>query len=88
MAPEEKKAKPDKKIAIFIDRKEFKVDDKKTTGAELRTLPEPDIGPEFDLWLEVPRGEDDRIDGDEKVRLKDGMRFFTAPSTINPGRAD
>lgn len=88
MTPTEKKPeKPDKQIVIHIDRKQFKVDAESMTGTELRTLPEPDIGPEFDLWLEVPAGEDDRIDADEQVQLKNGMHFFTAPSTINPGRA-
>lgn len=86
MTPTEKK--PDKQIVIHIDRKQFKVDSESMTGTELRALPEPDIGPEFDLWLEVPACEDDRVDGDEQLPLKNGMHFFTAPSTINPGRAD
>jgi hypothetical protein len=51
----------------------------------LRALPDPDIGPEFDLWLEIPGGEDRRIESGEEVKLKEGMHFFTAPSVINPG---
>jgi hypothetical protein len=89
MTPAEKeKPKPEKEIVIHIDRNQFKVDVAEMTGAALRTLPEPDIGPEFDLWLEVPGGEDERIDAEEPVKLENGMHFFTAPSTINPGRAD
>jgi len=88
MSPTEKKPEKPKKIVIHIDRTKFEVEDKEMTGTELRALPEPDIGPEFDLWLEVPGGEDDRIDAEEPVRLKNGTHFFTAPSTINPGRAD
>lgn len=85
MSPTEKKPK---KIVIHIDRTKFEVEDREMTGAEIRALPEPDIATEFDLWLEVPNGEDDRIEADEPVRLKNGTHFFTAPSTINPGRAD
>jgi hypothetical protein len=88
MSPNENKPEKSKKIVIHIDRTKFEVEDKEMTGTELRALPEPDIGAEFDLWLEVPGGEDDRVDPDEPVRLKNGTHFFTAPSTINPGRAD
>jgi Multiubiquitin len=87
MSPSKSGPKQPKKIVIHIDRTKFEVEDTEMTGTELRALPEPDIGPEFDLWLEVPGGEDDRIEADEPVRLKNGIHFFTAPSTINPGRA-
>jgi Multiubiquitin len=87
MSPSEKRPEQPKKIVIHIDRTKFEVEDTEMTGTELRALPEPDIGSEFDLWLEVPGGEDDRIEADEPVRLKNGTHFFTAPSTINPGRA-
>jgi hypothetical protein len=75
----------DKKIRIKIDRKPYSVKKEKLTGAEIRALPDPDIGAEFDLWLEVPGGEDRKIEAGEEVKLKDGMHFFTAPSHINPG---
>jgi hypothetical protein len=81
-----KPPKPEKQIVIHIDRKKFKVREREMAGSELRTLPDPDIGPEFDLWLEVPGGEDRRIENAQAVKLKDGMHFFTAPSVINPGR--
>jgi hypothetical protein len=85
-APAAKKP-PDtgKQIRIKIDRKPYSVEREKLTGTEIRTLPDPDIGTEFDLWLEVPGGEDRRIEAAEEVRLKNGMHFFTAPSHINPG---
>lgn len=82
----EKPPKSGKQIVIHIDRKQFKVAEGEMTGARLRALPDPDVGPEFDLWLEVPGGEDRRIDNEESVKLKNGMHFFTAPSVINPGR--
>jgi hypothetical protein len=74
-----------KQIVVHIDRKPYKVDDGQLTGAQLRALPDPDVGPEFDLWLEVPGGEDRQIADAEEVTLKEGMHFFTAPSVINPG---
>lgn len=79
--------KKPKEIVIHIDHTEYKVDVTEMTGTGLRALPDPAIGPEFDLWLEVPGGEDDRVENDEDINLKNGIHFFTAPSTINPGRA-
>ena len=76
-----------KQIVIHIDRKPFKVEQEELTGTELRELPDPHIGPEFDLWLEVPGGEDRRIEDGESVKLREGMHFFTAPRVINPGRS-
>ncbi|MFT3864594.1 MAG: multiubiquitin domain-containing protein [Solirubrobacterales bacterium] len=75
----------DKKTVVHIDRKSYEVREPELTGAQLRQLPDPAVGPEFDLWLEVPGGEDRRIGDDEEVVLKKGMHFFTAPSVINPG---
>lgn len=77
----------EKQIVIHIDRTKFKVRKGEMTGAQLRALPDPDVGPEFDLWLEVPGGEDRKIENGQEVKLKDGMHFFTAPSVINPGRS-
>jgi len=82
-----KPPKPEKQVVIHIDRKPFKVMEDEMSGTELRSLPDPDIGPEFDLWLEVPGGEDKRIENEEAVKLRNGMHFFTAPSVINPGRS-
>jgi Multiubiquitin len=79
------KRPPEKQIVIHIDRKPFKVAEEELTGSALRALPDPDIGPEFDLWLEEPGGEDKRIENEEPVKLRNGMHFFTAPSVINPG---
>lgn len=82
-----KPPKPEKQVVIHIDRKPFKVREDEMSGAELRSLPDPGIGPEFDLWLEVSGGEDRRIENEEAVKLRNGMHFFTAPSVINPGRS-
>jgi hypothetical protein len=76
----------DKTTVVYIDQRPYSVTAKRLTGAELRRLPDPDIGPEYDLWLEGEGGEEDRkIQDAEEVRLKKGIHFFTAPSHINPG---
>jgi hypothetical protein len=77
-----------KRVTIHIDQAQFKLDADSLTGAELRALPDPDIGPDRDLYLEVHGpGEDELIESDQRVELKNGMHFFTAPAAITPGRA-
>jgi hypothetical protein len=70
---------------IKIDRTEFKVKEHFRTGAELRALPNPPIGPDRDLFEVVPGGSDEKIAETQKVKMRDGLRFFTAPAQINPG---
>jgi hypothetical protein len=48
-------------IVIHIDKHEFRVDDMPMTGLQLRSVPPMPIGPEFDLWEEVPGGTDVKI---------------------------
>lgn len=74
-----------KVFEIKIDRTEYKVRKEVLTGAELRKLPEPDIGPERDLFEVVPGGSDLKIEDKMGVKMRDGLRFFTAPAQINPG---
>ena len=71
---------------IKIDRAQFKVTKKALTGAQLRRLPDPHIGPDRDLFEVVPGGSDRKIELTEEVKMRDGLRFFTAPAQINPGR--
>ncbi|MFT4212501.1 MAG: multiubiquitin domain-containing protein [Microbacterium sp.] len=72
-------------ITIRIDRVEYEVFQRKMTGAELRALPSPDVAADRDLWRDVPDKRDVKVQDEDIVRLKDGMRFFTAPGRINPG---
>lgn len=73
-------------IKIHIDKKLREAQKTPMTGAELRDLAEPKIGPERDLYLEVSgRGQDRLIRNDEPVDLENGMHFYSAPSTVNPG---
>ena len=70
---------------IQIDRVHYTVDKPQMTGAELRKVPPTPIGPERDLFRVVPGGQDVKVEDNDVVEIKNGMRFFTAPSNINPG---
>jgi len=71
---------------IHIDHSMYKVEGSAITGAQLRQLPTPAIGPDMDLWQDVPGSNDIRIEDSDTVALKNGMHFFTAPAVIAPGR--
>lgn len=73
------------KFKIKIDREDFVVRQEVLTGAELRRLPNPDIGADRDLFEVVPGGSDKKIELTNRVKMRDGLRFFTAPAQINPG---
>ena len=84
-----KKDKPDegpKHFEIRIDRDHFTVEADSLTGQQLRRLPNPDIGPDRDLFEVVPGGSDRKIEPQTVVEMRSGLRFFTAPAQINPGR--
>ena len=78
--------KPDPKGSrIRIDRVEYTVTQEKLNGEELRQVPSPPIPKDRDLYLVVPGHDDRKIKDDDTVEMRDGLRFFTAPNTINPG---
>lgn len=73
-------------ISVIIDNVTCFAPARQMTGAELRNLPEPPVGPDRDLWQEVGGGELDRIiQSGDAVDLHAQMRFFTVPRVINPG---
>lgn len=76
---------PKVKFKIQIDRTHYTVEQTQMTGVELRNLPEPPIPPERDLFEVVPGGSDKKIEDTTVVKMRNGLRFFTAPGTINPG---
>lgn len=74
-------------IPIEIDHKKYDAPRPVMTGSELRALAQPPIGEDRDLFQVVPgKGDDRKIADTEKVELKPGMHFYSAPKTINPGR--
>jgi hypothetical protein len=74
------------RFQIQIDRVHYTVEQDTLTGAQLRGLVAPPLGPDRDLFEVVPGGTDRKIEDAQPVRMRNGLRFFTAPSHINPGR--
>lgn len=70
---------------IQIDRAHFTVSQEQLTGAQLRALPTPPIGPDRDLYEIRPGQPDLLVEDSTVVTMHDGLRFFTAPKQINPG---
>jgi hypothetical protein len=76
---------PGEKLTLVIDGKQYRAPTRKMTGAQLRRVAEPNIGPDYDLWQEVPGGEDNLVDDKERITLRDGMGFYSSSRDINPG---
>jgi hypothetical protein len=73
-------------IRIHIDRQPYFVHKRDVTGTELRDLPKPPIGADFDLWLEEHGDvEDQLVTPTETVHVKEDMHFYSSPNNINPG---
>jgi multiubiquitin len=70
---------------IKIDRTEYTVTARSLSGAQIRALPVPPIGPDRDLFEVVPGNADRKIGENTLVEMRNGLRFFTAPAQINPG---
>jgi len=82
------KSKDKDRYQIQIDRVHYTVTEDTLTGTALRALVTPAIGPERDLFEVVPGGTDRKIEDSDVVRMRNGLRFFTAPSHINPGQRE
>ena len=76
---------PEHMFHIQIDRAHYDVLQPQMTGTDLRNLPPTPIPPERDLFEVVPGHPDRKIEDSDVVEMHDGLRFFTAPATINPG---
>lgn len=71
---------PREKTRIFIDSEPIEVNERRLTGAQLRTLVTP---PADNLWLDVNDAQDHPVASTEPVAIENGMRFFTdRPRTI------
>ena len=75
----------DKTYMIQIDRTKYVVNENRVTGADLRRIPTPPIPPDRDIFEIIPGRPDEKIEDDHNILITDGLRFFTAPNTINPG---
>jgi hypothetical protein len=74
------------RITVYVNRHAFRVPDKPVTGAMLKELPTPPIGPDLDLIRIMHGGESDLfVRPDEVVELEDGTEFFAVPRTIMAG---
>lgn len=79
-------------VHIRVDRVDVEVPldrlrDGTLTGRKIRESVDPPIAADRDLFEIVPGGSDRKIGDDQSVEIRDWMRFFSAPRTINPGRA-
>ena len=74
------------KFQIQIDRVHYEVAAAEMTGAEIRRVPDPPIGPDRDLFEVIPGQPDRKLADADIVEIRNGKRFFTAPGQINPGR--
>lgn len=74
-----------REFQIQIDRTHYTVTMEEMTGSQLRDVPPTPIGPDRDLFEVVPGGSDIKIADNEEVEIRNGLRFFTAPTQINPG---
>jgi hypothetical protein len=72
---------------IQIDRQHYVVHQSEMTGAQLRTVPPSPIPADRDLFEVVPGNPDRKVEDTDLVQIHNGLRFFTAPGTINPGMA-
>lgn len=86
--PDHSEERPHPKVFhIQIDRTHYEVHEAEMTGAQLRQVPPTPIPPERDLFEVVPGHPDRKIENDDVVEIRNGLRFFTAPGTINPGQS-
>ena len=84
--PAPHKGNPETKPTIItLDRAQYEWTEEKINGAQLRRLPPTPIPPQRDLFQIIPGHPDRKIKDDDTVEVHDGLRFFTAPNTINPG---
>ena len=79
------KPEDDKSYTIQIDRTQYVLNENRLTGAGLREIPKPPIPPDRDIFQIIPGRPDRKIKDDDRILITDGLRFFTAPNTINPG---
>jgi len=79
--------KNEKHFNIMIDRNHYKVEASTMTGQQLKAL--ASIQEAYDLFEEQQGpGNDTKIEDKTIVPMKSGLKFFSVPNHINPGRAN
>lgn len=74
-------------VTVVIDEVQCLVEAGKITGHDLRQAADAPVGPDRDLWREVPGdGPDELVEDEQIVVIEEGVRFFTAARHITPGR--
>lgn len=79
------KGPPDKDVVIHIDHKQYKVSEEVMNGSQLRATASPPISGEYDLWLDAPGPDDEKVGDQQSVTLRNGMHFYSVLREINPG---
>ena len=72
-------------VTVVIDGLSYRVRGGVMQASHIRAIPHPPIGPDRDIWLEVPDGSDRFLADQESVDLNEGVHFFTAPQMIMAG---
>ena len=75
---------PGSQITIIVDRKPVHLSQPPATGDALREALA--IPADRDLFLDGTEGDDVIIEGGNPIEVRNGMKFFTAPRHITPGR--
>jgi hypothetical protein len=76
-----------KHVDIVVDTKAVVSENESVTGAIIRRLVSPAIGPERDLYRDIEGAPDEKIEDDEVVTLTKGAEFYSVPTVIAPGRS-
>ena len=84
-SPEELDVHDDEKYEIQIDGKYYHVAQSVMTGAELRKVPDEPIGPERNLFEVVAGKPDKKVENEDKVQIRNGKRFLSAPAHVSVG---
>lgn len=75
-----------RQVSVRIDGRSRDVEKRELTGRELRQLAGLPGAEDHDLFLEQPGlAEDRRLDDNDVVEIRDGMRFFSTPRAILMG---
>lgn len=75
-----------KHMNIVVDTKAIVSENESVTGAIIRRLIAPPIGPDRDLYRDIEGAPDEKIEDDEVVTLTKGAEFYSVPRVIAPGQ--